>query len=64
MPQPVLERLNAEINKALAQPDLRARLLASENVPTGGTRADFAKQIAAESENNARIIKATGIKTE
>jgi len=64
VPQPVLERLNAEINKALAQPDLRARLLASDNVPTGGTRAEFAKQIAAESENNARIINAAGIKGE
>ena len=64
VPQPVLERLNAEINKALAQPDLRARLAAGDNVPTGGSRADFAKQIAAESDNNARIIKAAGIKSE
>jgi tripartite-type tricarboxylate transporter receptor subunit TctC len=64
VPQPVLERLNAEINKALAQPDLRARLVASDNVPTGGSRAEFAKQIAAESENNARIIRAAGIKGE
>jgi tripartite-type tricarboxylate transporter receptor subunit TctC len=64
VPQPVLDRLNAEINKALAQADLRQRLLASDNVPTGGTRAEFAKQIAAESENNARIIKAAGIKGE
>lgn len=64
VPQPVLERLNAEINQALAQPDLRARLAASDNVPTGGTRADFARQLAAESENNARIIKAAGIKAQ
>ncbi len=64
VPQPVLERLNAEINKALAQPDLRARLAASDNVPTGGTRAEFARQIAAESETNARIIRAAGIKGE
>jgi tripartite-type tricarboxylate transporter receptor subunit TctC len=64
VPQPVLERLNAEINKALAQPDLRARLAASDNVATGGSRADFSRQIAAESENNARIIRAAGIKGE
>jgi tripartite-type tricarboxylate transporter receptor subunit TctC len=64
LPQPVLERLNAEINKALAQPDLRKRLLDSDNVPTGGSAADFARQIAAESQNNARIIKAAGIKAE
>ena len=64
VPQPVLERLNAEINKALAQPDVRARLTGSDNVPTGGSAADFARRIAAESENNAKIIKAAGIKAE
>ncbi|MFC5497854.1 Bug family tripartite tricarboxylate transporter substrate binding protein [Caenimonas terrae] len=64
VPQPLLERLNAEINKALAQPDLRARLLGSDNVPTGGTRAEFARQIAGESQNNARIIRAAGIKAD
>ncbi len=62
MPRPVLERLNAEINKALAAPDVRGKLAASDNVPTGGSAADFAKQIGAESANNARIIKAAGIK--
>jgi tripartite-type tricarboxylate transporter receptor subunit TctC len=62
VPQPVIERLNLEINKALAAPDVRDRLLASDNVPSGGSAADFAKRIAAESQNNARIIKAAGIK--
>ena len=62
VPQPVLDRLNAEINKALAQPDVRGKLVGSDNVPTGGSAADFARQIAAESANNERIIKAAGIK--
>lgn len=61
-PAPVLERLNAEINRALAQPDVKARLEASDNVPTGGTAAQFQRQIAAESESNARIIRAAGIR--
>jgi len=60
-PAPVLERLNAEINKALALPDMKARLEATDNVPTGGKAADFARQIAAESEGNARIIRAANI---
>jgi tripartite-type tricarboxylate transporter receptor subunit TctC len=64
VPQAVLERLNAEINKALAQPDVRSRLAAGDNVATGGSRADFSRQIAAESDNNARIIRAAGIKGE
>jgi len=60
-PAPVLERLNAEINKALALPDMKTRLEATDNVPTGGKAADFARQIAAESESNARIIRAANI---
>lgn len=61
-PAAVVERINAEVNKALASPDLRAKLQATDNVPTGGTAAEFARQIAQESENNARIIRAAGIK--
>ena len=61
-PDAVLARLNAEINKALQLPDIRQRLLASDNVPTGGSAATFARQIAAESETNVRIIKAANIR--
>jgi tripartite-type tricarboxylate transporter receptor subunit TctC len=64
VPTPVLERINLEINRALALPALRDRLISSENVPTGGSAADFARQIAAEHHNNARIVKAAGIKGE
>ena len=60
-PAAVVARLNAEVNKALALPDIRAKLDATDNVPTGGTAAEFARQIAQESENNARIIRAAGI---
>ena len=40
------------------------RLVASDNVPTGGSAAEFARQIATESDNNARIIKAANIRSE
>jgi len=63
-PPGVVSRLNVEVNKALALPEVRARLAATDNVPTGGTASDFARQIAAESANNARIIRAAGIKAE
>ena len=61
-PAPVLERLNAEIKKALALPDIRTNLEGTDNVPTGGSAAGFARQIAQESDSNARIIRAAGIK--
>ncbi|XAH25610.1 tripartite tricarboxylate transporter substrate binding protein [Xylophilus sp. GW821-FHT01B05] len=63
-PAAVLERLNAEINTALAQADIRTKLTAADNMPAGGSAADFTKQIAAESAANARIISAAGIKTD
>ncbi|MDI1273488.1 tripartite tricarboxylate transporter substrate binding protein [Polaromonas sp.] len=61
-PEAVLLRLNTEINLALKTPELRQRLLAADNVPTGGSAAEFSRQIAQESDNNARIIKAAQIK--
>jgi tripartite-type tricarboxylate transporter receptor subunit TctC len=60
-PKTVITRINTEVNKALALPDIRAKLDATDNVPTGGTTAEFVRQIALESENNARIIRAAGI---
>ncbi len=62
LPAALLERLNAEVNKALAAPDLRNRLLNTGNVPTGGGAADFAREIAQESQANANIIRAANIR--
>lgn len=64
VPQAVLERLNAEINKALEAPEVRGRLQASENVPTGGSARDFARLVAAEADSTAQIVKAVGIKAD
>ncbi len=60
-PPAIVDRLNTEINKALAAPDLQAKLAATDNVPTGGKAAAFARQIAEESQSNARIIRAAKI---
>jgi tripartite-type tricarboxylate transporter receptor subunit TctC len=63
-PEAVLVRLNTEINLALKTPELRKRLLGADNVPTGGGATEFGRQIAQESDNNARIIKAAQIKVD
>ena len=60
----LVAKYNAEINKALASPELRAKLTATDNVPTGGTAAAFAKEIASEFESNGRIVKAANIKAD
>jgi len=57
----LVARYNAEINKALASTALRARLQVTDNVPTGGSPVDFAKEIAREYETNGRVLVASGI---
>ena len=63
-PTAVIERLNAEVNQLLKDKDVLTRIDAADNLPTGGSAADFGKFIATESANNARIIKAAGITTD
>jgi len=63
-PAAIIEKLNAELNKALAEPDVRDRLMRGGEVPTGGTAAQFASAIKSESAENARIVKEAGIKAE
>lgn len=52
-----LDRVNVAVNGVLAQPALRDRLLAVNNVPTGGTREAFAREIAVEWAAGARALK-------
>lgn len=56
-PAAIVGRLNAEFNKALSQPDIQAKLAATDNVATGGKADALARQIALESQANARIIR-------
>jgi len=64
VPKAVVDRLNAQVNVALQLPEIRNRLLTTDNVPTGGSAETFARQIAAESDANLRIIRAVGIKAD
>ena len=63
-PAVLLERYNLEVNKALQAPELRAKLLATDNVPMGGSASAFAGEIAQEYDSNGRIIRAAGIKAD
>ncbi|WP_066734654.1 tripartite tricarboxylate transporter substrate binding protein [Cupriavidus sp. D384] len=63
-PAAIIDKLNAELNKALAEPEVRDRLMRGGEVPTGGSAAQFAKAIHAESQENARIVKEAGIKAD
>jgi tripartite-type tricarboxylate transporter receptor subunit TctC len=63
-PAAVVQRLNAEINKALANPELRERLLAEGAIPVGGTPEQLTAHIHAASLKWAKIIKESGAKAD
>ena len=63
-PDAVVRRLNAEVNKALAAPDMIERLVKLDNVPSPGAVEPFAKTVRAEYEANARIVAKARIRAD
>jgi tripartite-type tricarboxylate transporter receptor subunit TctC len=60
----IVDRLNKEINAALADPKMKARLAELGGMPLPGSPLDFGKLIAAETEKWAKVIRAAGIRAE
>jgi tripartite-type tricarboxylate transporter receptor subunit TctC len=60
-PQPIVGRLNSEIVKALAAPDLKERLLTTGIQPLGTTPEQFGSFIRSENVRFAKVIKDAGI---
>ena len=63
-PAEIVGRLNKEINAALADPKIKARLADLGSVPTPLSPADFAKLVVAETEKWGKVIRAANIKPE
>jgi tripartite-type tricarboxylate transporter receptor subunit TctC len=63
-PAEIVDKLNKEINAALADPKMKARLLDLGGTPMPMTPADFGKLIAEETEKWAKVVKFAGIKPE
>jgi tripartite-type tricarboxylate transporter receptor subunit TctC len=63
-PRDYINRLNAEIRKALASPDMKQRLAASGVDPLVSTPDEFANHIKSETVRYAKIIKDAGIKAQ
>jgi tripartite-type tricarboxylate transporter receptor subunit TctC len=64
LPANILTRLNTEINKALAAPDMKDKLVAAGIQPVGNTPEQFASFIKSETVRFAKVIKEAGIKAE
>jgi tripartite-type tricarboxylate transporter receptor subunit TctC len=63
-PVEVVDKLNKEINAALADPKMKARLADLGGTVVPGSPADFGRLVAADTEKWAKVIRAAGIKAE
>jgi tripartite-type tricarboxylate transporter receptor subunit TctC len=63
-PRQIVTRLNQDLVKALATPDLRERLTAAGVEPVSTTPEEFASYIRSETVRYAQVVKAAGIQPE
>ena len=63
-PTEIVDRLNNEINAALADPGMKAGLADLGSEPLAMTSADFGKLLVDEADKWAKVIKTAGIKAE
>jgi tripartite-type tricarboxylate transporter receptor subunit TctC len=63
-PVEVVDRLNREINSALSDPRMTARIADLGGTPLPGSPADFRRYIAIETEKWGKVIQAANIKAE
>ena len=63
-PAEIIDKLNQEINTALADAKIRERFTSVGAVVHGGSPAEFAQFIADDTEKWAKVIRFAGIKAE
>jgi tripartite-type tricarboxylate transporter receptor subunit TctC len=63
-PADVIDKINTEINAALTDSAMRARLADLGGIPIAGSPGDFGKLIAAETEKWGKVIRASNITPE
>ena len=62
MPRAMIDRLNTELNRALAEPGLQQKLAAIGAEPAGGTPEEFAKFIRSEYAKWGDVVRRSGAK--
>jgi tripartite-type tricarboxylate transporter receptor subunit TctC len=63
-PVEFVNKLNQEINAALAEPKIKARIADLGGAVLAGSSVDFGKLIVDETEKWAKVVKFSGIKPE
>jgi tripartite-type tricarboxylate transporter receptor subunit TctC len=64
VPRPVIDKLNAAINRAIQSAAFKEHFAATGDEPAGGTPEEFAALIASDSAKWGEVIKRAGIKFE
>jgi tripartite-type tricarboxylate transporter receptor subunit TctC len=63
-PAVIIERLNSEVRRALALPDVQARLIEGGNIAIPSTPQEYRERVEREITRWRRVIVAAGIKAE
>jgi tripartite-type tricarboxylate transporter receptor subunit TctC len=63
-PAAIIDRLNTEINAALADPQIKTRLADLGSIPAPMSPAEFESMIVAETEKWGKVVRAANIKPE
>jgi tripartite-type tricarboxylate transporter receptor subunit TctC len=63
-PREFIDKINAEVNRALADPKMRERLAELGGKPIAGTPEDFGKTIVAETAKWEKVVISSGAKVE
>jgi len=63
-PQPIVQRLHAEVQRALQSPEVRAKLIAAGTEILGSTPEEYAAYIRSELARWSKIVKETGAKAD
>nr|WP_315594502.1 tripartite tricarboxylate transporter substrate binding protein [uncultured Cupriavidus sp.] len=63
-PRPIIDKLNAEVRRALDSQDLRDRLRAQGFEPAGGTPEQFGALVNAEIDRWGKVVRTSGAKVE
>jgi tripartite-type tricarboxylate transporter receptor subunit TctC len=63
-PAEIVELLNREVNAALADPIVKARMADLGSDPIPGSIADFAKLVADDTGKWAKVVKFAGLKAD
>jgi tripartite-type tricarboxylate transporter receptor subunit TctC len=63
-PAAIVDKLNKEINAAIADPAMKAKLAALGGEPLPGSSAEFGRLIAEETDKWAKVVRAAGLKPE